>query len=296
MAKIKTTIKIEDEDTIIQESFEVPEYEMAKQVYPQKLNICMRMLAARNRKATSQLELSLDDEIELEEKRISQQEMCISCQFEEANSCKLRGELPDQTQEASCIYYVELFTEGEKHEDLGKLEDMLKAQIQKKNEIMDTPRFKFVKKLCVTTQKARECFVESLNEELRGILETIDLIFDTEINCYLYDERFLKEVLVSRKMDETDEYINNSISIQDHIIQELFSKIKDIEKAEKKNSKGEIYKKEPEERQQIINTEGKEKELEILIPAKKRNNKKAKKEEIDEHSENEDLINLDVKI
>lgn len=58
------------------------------------------------------------------------------------------------------------------------------------------------KGIFVETIKARDCFVQSLNEELRGMQETVELTYDTDVERYLYDENFLKSVIITRKGDE----------------------------------------------------------------------------------------------
>lgn len=58
------------------------------------------------------------------------------------------------------------------------------------------------KGIFVETIKARDCFVQSLNEELRGMQETVELTYDTDVERYLYDEKFLESIIITRKGDE----------------------------------------------------------------------------------------------
>lgn len=267
--KIKTIIEIEDGSTQIKEKYEVAEYELAKELFPPMINKCMRMMAEGSRQiAGKQQEINFETYQKENTEIILQKERCLNCQFVSVDGCKLRGELPDQEADASCIYFLESFVES--HEDVEKLTDMLKAQIIEKEKLMEKSKFEIAKESYVKTVKARECFYGGLNEEFRGLQEAVGLTFDTEVQLYLYDENFFRDTLLPLKDAEVSRHIETLISEQNRVIIDLQSKIIGLKKtleAEKPKQleEGIIKKEQPEE---TINPE--------LKPEKKRNSKKEK--------------------
>lgn len=268
--KIKTIIEIEDGSTQIKEKYEVAEYELAKELFPPMINKCMRMMAEGSRQiAGKQQEINFETYQKENTEIILQKERCLNCQFISKDGCKLRGELPDQEVDASCIYFLESFVES--HEDVEKLTDMLKAQIAEKEKLMEKSKFDIAKELYVKIVKARECFYGGLNEEFRGLQEAVGLAFDTDVQLYLYDENFFRDTLLPLKDAEVTKHIEQLISEQNRIISDLQLKIITL-----KNSLEAEKPKQIEEGVVKTEVQTEEKTEQQPAPAKKKNSKKEK--------------------
>lgn len=237
MRKIETIIKItEDSGVVIQEKFKVSEFYIAKEIYSHKLNILMRILASRGEETTPQMSFKLDDESnreEEEEQEITQtqKEQCETCHFILNNECELCGELPEQTKEASCTYFMQFLAAAKNNQDFLDITELLAAQIAKQEKVMAKSRLVFADEMYTKTIKARKCFIGSLNEQIRGLQEAVELTFDTEVNLYLYDEKFLSETLMPLHSVEIDRYIQQQISEQTRLVCDMQSRLIGLKKA-----------------------------------------------------------------
>jgi Fe-S cluster biosynthesis and repair protein YggX len=193
MSKIIVNIEINEDSTKIKESYEVTEYQLAKELFSPVLSKCMRMITEGKRDlAGPQQELPLSQtQIAIEE---SGDFICQKCLI----NC------PDiyADQKTNCAYYIEKVD----HEITQEIIELI-SQFRDKINTKEGTTLIFAKKLYVTEIKAREVFIQTLNENLRGMEETIDLIFDTDCQAYLYDEKFLENVLMKKYEDELEGYI-----------------------------------------------------------------------------------------
>lgn len=191
MSKIIFTLSYVNENTELKEKYDVSDPETARELFNFSLNKCLRMMAEGNRDLKSKQQEIKFETLESEE---SVENICqdcvIGCNAENWQGC---GDLIKKNENRII-------------EDPEIAKEILDLR-KKIEELHEKSTIDFATELYTTEIKARKVFIPTLNEDLRGMEETIELIFDAECQAYLYDEKFLQNVIMKKYDDELEGYI-----------------------------------------------------------------------------------------